>query len=793
MPVTLQLPVASGTHTVALVGNPNTGKTTLFNVLTGFRQRVGNYPRVTVEKRSGLLRGADSNTAVEMIDLPGAYSLAAQGEDEAVLLEVLLGQVPGTRMPDVIICVVDASNLTRNLFLATQILEIGKPVVVALNMMDLARHKGLAIDVEGLAAELGVRVIPIVANKGIGLDKLREAIVQAMSEDQCRRCPDFPACVCAELDGLCASLASVDTVPRDGHGAPDSQGSFRQDRDAVSRVEALQTLLDPGGYHEVRLMQRCGRGLAEELAERRSRITAAGESIAEVEARVRYAWIEGVVGRVVTRSGSTKPSTTDRADRILLHPVAGLAVFLVIMALCFQAIYSWAGPLMEAIDGTFGVIAAAVETVTPEGALRSLLTDGVVAGVGAVLIFLPQILILFLFIAVLEDCGYMARAAFLLDRWMGRLGLNGQAFIPLVSSFACAVPGIMATRAIDDRRDRLVTILIAPLMSCSARLPVYVLLIAAFVPATPILGGLFNLQAATLLTMYLIGAVVAIPVAWLLKRFLVKGPAPSFLMELPSYKVPSIKTVLYRMYEQGRAFVVTAGTIIFASAIVIWALGYYPRSAWVAEKYETQRSIVDAEYETALAATRASTNNPHAPGEPSPDSADSASNKMIEQRLAELAHARAERLGEIDRHEAGEFLRTSFLGRMGRLIEPAVMPLGWDWRIGTAVIAAFPAREVIISAMGTIYNLGGDTNEESFGLRQQIKSATWPDGRPVFNLAVALSIMVFFALCCQCVSTLAVIQRETRSWRWPLVTFAYMTGLAYIAAWITYQVAGALT
>jgi ferrous iron transport protein B len=383
--------------------------------------------------------------------------------------------------------------------------------------------------------------------------------------------------------------------------------------------------------------------------------------------------------------------------------------------------------------------------------VQSLVVNGVAAGVGAVLTFLPQILILFLFLAILEDCGYMARAAFLMDRWMGLFGLNGKSFIPLLSSFACAVPGILSTRTIEDRRDRFVTILIAPLMSCSARLPVYVLLIGAFIPATPLLGGLIGMQAATLLAMYLVGAAVAIPVALILKRTVLKGPSQSFLMELPTYKWPSPRIVFFRMYEQGKAFCVSAGTLIFAVAIVIWALGYYPHPAAIAGAHQLERD----------AAAHAG----H-------------SDKALDARLA-----------EINRDEAGEYLRQSFLGRMGQWIEPAVKPLGWDWRIGTAAIASFPAREVVVATMGTIYNLGGGQDETSAGLRATLHAATWPDGRPVYNVAVALSIMVFFALCCQCAATLATIKRETKSWAWPVLTFTYMTALAYVGALATYQIA----
>jgi len=363
----------------------------------------------------------------------------------------------------------------------------------------------------------------------------------------------------------------------------------------------------------------------------------------------------------------------------LTRPVLGLLALVLMMGVMFQAIYSWAGPLIDSIDGAFGTLGSWLGMLLPEGALQSLLVSGVISGVGAVLVFLPQIVLLFLFIAILEDCGYMARAAFILDRWMSKLGLNGQAFIPLLSSFACAVPGIMATRTIDDRRDRFVTILIAPLMSCSARLPVYVLLIGAFIPATPVLGGVMNLQAVTLLGMYVVGAVTAIPIAWGLKRWVFKGPPPSFLMELPTYKWPSAATVFHRAYEQGREFVVTAGTLIFASSIVIWALGYYPRPARIAAEFDVKRDSL----RTELGA---------------PESAiDSAVDSGIETGRGEIGEGDAleRKLDELDRAQAGAYLHASFLGRSGRWIEPIVRPLGWDWRIGTAAIASLDRKSVV--------------------------------------------------------------------------------------------------
>jgi len=742
------------TCVIALVGNPNTGKSTIFAALTGMRQRIGNYPGITVEKRTGTVSDPERNLQLEIVDLPGTYSLSVHADDEAVVLDALMGSHGMGPRPDVIVAVVDASNLRRNLFFTTQVLELGQPVVVALNMIDIAERAGMNIDVSALAKELGVPVVPIVASKGNGIDGLRDAIALSTTSQPSSRCQSFPDCVCAELDGLCASLAAG------------SEGEPL----VSSRAEAIQTLLSPGGYHESRLVERCGLGLAEELAERRDRISAAGESIVEVEAQVRYAWIDRVLPGVVSHVKRSHKSGSEIADRFLTHRVIGLIIFIVLMGGCFQSIYAWTTPLMNGIDATFGMLSGVISSVMPTGALRSLVVNGILAGIGSVLIFLPQILVLFFFLAILEDCGYMARAAFLLDRWMALLGLNGKSFFPLLSSFACAVPGILATRSIESRRDRMVTIMIAPLMSCSARLPVYALLIAAFVPPTQLLGGVISLQALTLLAMYSVGAIVAIPIALLLKKTILKGKPQSFLLELPTYKWPSPRTVFVRVYEQGREFCVTAGTIIFAVTVVIWALGYYPRPASIAADHQTQRDAITAQFHASTTAS-----------------------DMPTEQHDELHAAYEDQISHIDQSEAGAYLRQSILGRTGKFFEPIVRPLGWDWRVGTGVIAAFAAREVLVATLGTIYNLGDDQDETSAGLREQMKAATWEDGTPVFNLAVALSIMVFFALCCQCAATLAVIQRETQSWQWPVLAFTYMTGLAYVAALATYQITIRLT
>jgi ferrous iron transport protein B len=716
---------------VALVGNPNTGKSTLFTALAGVRQRVGNYPGVTVEKKIGHLQ--HDGVELELIDLPGTYSLAPRSPDEMVAVDVLLGR-RGNDPPDVILSIVDASNLERNLFLVSQVLSLGLPTVVALNMTDIARGREIEIDIQALSERLGVPVVPVQANRRAGLERLKVAVVEAAARPIGNRENPFP---------------------------PEFQGQTRAlmhwfDQETAERIPAVlveRLLVDTSGYLEGELLNGSASEATAKLHNAREVLAAAGMSVPAVEAIARYGWVGRVLDGIVSRPPEPRRTASDRIDHVLTHKVWGTLLFMATMAVLFSSIFIFAVPLMDVIDGAVGSLAGWVEGIIPAGAVQSLLVDGVIGGVGAVVIFLPQILILFLFIAILEDCGYMARAAFLMDRLMAGVGLSGRSFIPLLSSFACAVPGIMATRVIENRRDRLATILIAPLMSCSARLPVYVILIGAFVPAHHYLGGLLGLQGLVLLAMYMVGAIAAIAVAWLLKTTLLRGETPPFVMELPSYKVPSLRVVIHRMAERGWAFLARAGTVIFAVTIVVWAAGYYPRS--------------NAQVAADIAAQRAQITAPEA--------------------LAEFDDA-----DNIARLEASLHQRYSFLGRAGQFIEPVVRPLGWDWRIGCAAIASFPAREVVMGVLGVIYNLGPEVDvgadEDQNRLRDRLRAARWDGtGEPVYNLAVALSIMVFFALCAQCAATLAVIRRETNSWRWPAFTFVYMTALAYVAALITYQ------
>jgi ferrous iron transport protein B len=738
------------TATVALVGNPNTGKTTLFNALAGMRQHVGNYPGVTVETKKGQMTCGDRT--FDLVDLPGTYSLAPRSPDEMVAVDLILGQQADEPRPDVVIAIVDASNLERNLYLMTQVLELGVPVVLALNMMDVAQKQGLQIDVDRLSRQLGIPVVPMQANKGKGLDQLKTTIAKIAD--------------CHAVDNPQSSVAFPPVFNQEVAALRECLGG------ELPPYLVRRLLLDVGGYLEQRLAKQSAIcNLQSAINSARQRLAAAGCAVPAVEARTRYKWIREVTVGCIERPAQRPVTWTDRIDRVLTHKVWGTLSFLVVMFAVFQAIFTWARPLMNLINASKDWLADGVRAGLSPGPFTSLLADGILEGVGSVLVFLPQILILFGFIAILEDCGYMARAAFLMDKLMARAGLSGKSFIPMLSSVACAVPGIMATRVIENRRDRLATILVAPLMSCSARLPVYILLIAAFLTE----GFPWWVPGLTMFAMYGLGLVLAPTMALLFKRTLLRGETPPFVMEMPLYKWPSLRTILRRVTDSGWAFVYRAGTLILAAMILVWALLYFPRGTEAGDTYDVRVARLEKDREQIQAQAQ---------------SADGEQKEALEQRVDKAQE-------EIDALN-GEWRRQSILGRMGRALEPAVKPLGWDWRIGMAALASFPAREVVVGTLGIIYNQGkidsdkireGEKEEQS-KLGQALQSAVWEDepGRKVFTVPVALSLMVFFALCCQCASTLVVIRRETNSWRWPAFTFVYMTGLAYLGALIVYQI-----
>ncbi len=728
---------------VAVLGNPNTGKSTLFNGLTSLNQRTGNYPGVTVEKRTGHF--VHDGVRFELNDLPGAYSLAPRSPDEMLTVQVLMGTGPVERPPDLILCVVDASNLRRSLFLVSQLLDLQLPVVIALNMTDVARRRGVQVDVAAMQQALGVPVVAVQANRQVGLDDLRSALVAAARKGQA-------------VEHLPFSPAIGETIDRLQRDCPDDC--------ALKRFVVTRLLFDVDGFMTRRLGDMVGEDFVQAILRQRLELASTtGRSLPESESAGRFGWINQQLGRFVSRLETGRVTWSARADRILTHPVTGLIVAVLVLLVLFNAVFLLADPASWLIDSVKGVAAGAVEALLPAGTFRSLLVDGVIEGVGGVLVFLPQIMLLFLFIGLLEDSGYLARASFLMDKYLSRIGLGGMTLIPLLSSFACAIPGIMATRTIASRRERLITILIAPLMSCSARLPVYILLISAFVPRQSILGGLIGLQGIVMFAMYCVGVVTAIGVAWLLRRWLTGQGGSDFLMELPPYKLPQATTVVRRMLEAGLDFVKGAGTLIVAVTILVWAAASFPRND------AAMPAGLKADLEAAYSAMEGAAGRA----------------RGSETEMTALR----ERAKDLENAAAAWRLEQSFLARGGKLLQPLTAPLGWDWRITSGVVASFPAREVVVSTLGVIFGLGRDVDEESASLRERlVKARNHETGRPLLNVPVALGLMVFFALCAQCVSTLAVIKRETASWRWPVVSFAYMTALAWLGAWLTVQVAG---
>ncbi len=642
--------------TIALAGNPNAGKTTLFNSLTGLKQKVANYPGVTVERKEGpwTINGKTAN----VIDLPGLYSLDATSLDEHIARDVITGEQTGVPRPDAIVAVVDATNLERNLYLVMQMFEFGVPVVIALTMIDVFEKQKHEIDVEMLATLLKTPVVAFNAKSGRGRGELAAKVNEV--------------------------LHTTPTVPY-----------------------VYDEKEDEAGPH--------------------------GKIFA------RYNFISQVVQESVWHSDQKSHRLSDKIDRILTHKFWGLVILVAILLLVFQTIFSWASLPMDLLEKGFGAFGDFVRAEMPPGILSDLLADGIIAGVGGVVVFLPQILLLFLFISLLEDSGYMSRAAFLLDKLMSRVGLHGKAFLPLISSFACAIPGIMATRTIESRRDRFATIMIAPFMSCSARLPVYSLMIATFFAGQTVFGFI-SVGALLMLAMYALGIIVAIIVAFILKRTVLKAPPPPFLMELPPYRLPNLRTVFQNMLTRAFLFLKRAGTVILAISIILWALMYFPRAQVQSSKLKVQS----------------------------------------EEQLGTL-NIEPGTLSE------SEQLKHSFAGKLGHAIEPVIAPLGFDWKIGVALIASFAAREVLVSTLSIIYNVGKDENEQSETLISAVRDAKTDDGRLAWTPLTALTLMVFFVLAMQCMSTVAVVRRETNSWSWPLFMVGYMTALAYIAALITYQ------
>jgi ferrous iron transport protein B len=689
---------------VVLFGNPNTGKTSLFNHLTGMRARVGNYPGITVERRFGTARLEHPTGAardIRVVDAPGTYSLSARSREEQIALREVLG-LDERVDPAAVIVVLDAGQLSRSLYLVTQLLELRVPLVVALNMWDEASE--VAPKAAALAELLGVPVVPTNGHDGSGVDALLARTVELVD----RREPFVPAFEVRYPEMLRRAADRVaDVLPSTW------RGSVERDR-----ALALWALTSLGDDDELT-------GIPDALRERVAEVLAEGEDVDLVVAASRYAAIDELLARLELREPRVRSASTERADRILLHPLGGTLVFVATMLVVFQALFSWSDPAIALIEGAMSWCQAALGAALPAGILRDLLVNGIVGGVGNVLVFLPQILLLFLFIGLLEDSGYMARVAYLMDRVMRTLGLHGRAFVPMLSGFACAVPAILATRTLERQRDRMLTMLVVPLMSCSARLPVYSLIIAALFPVGSVAG--LPVQALLLMAMYLFGLLLALLAAWVLGRTVVRGRRVPLILELPPYRLPRLRPTLLMLREKASQFLTEAGTVILAATIVLWALLSFPR------------------YEPPV-------------GSPP--------------ERAEVSAARA--------------LEQSYGGRLGKALEPAIAPLGFDWKIGTGIIGAFAAREVFVSTMALVYGVG-EVDESAAPLRDRLRAERGPGGEPAYSPLVGLSLMVFFALACQCMGTLAVVRRETRSWRWPALLFAYMTTLAYLASLAVYQ------
>jgi ferrous iron transport protein B len=730
---------------IVLIGNPNCGKTTLFNALTGLSAKTGNYPGITVEHRVGLARLADGLT-VSVIDVPGTYSLVPRSDDEAVAVRVLLGDLPGQTRPDLVVAVVDATQLERNLYLVAQLRELPLPLIVALTMTDVIASDGGACDVAALQQRLAVPVVaaPAVAGGAFALKALLAAELTTPSRrlalNVARSDVDDPV-VAAEVR---RATDVADTVGRAmalrAGMAPEAAAAFGQLalQRSLTATETAMPIVDdsaPG------LLAAVPAPLRAEAAAR------------AVQARQQRArsWARDIV----TQASAAEPRSlafTRRLDAVALHPVAGPLLLVTVFGVLFQALFSWATPLMDLIDGLVGTASDAARAVLPQSMplLSSLVTDGIIAGVGNVVVFVPQIAILFLFLAVLEDTGYLARAAFLLDRIMQGVGLHGRAFVPMLSGFACAVPAILATRTIENTKDRLVTILVTPLVSCSARLPVYALMVATVFAGVDPVFGIIEPGALVMVSMYTLSMVAAVAMAAIFKRTILRSPTPPLVLELPPYRVPRALQIYKAVSARVTTFLKEAGTVILAITVVLWGLLTFPIDHDV--KDARDRAIKATELQLPAGA----------------------------ERDAEL---RAIRNG------AGVALvEHSVAGRLGHAMEPFIAPLGFDWKIGIGIVASFAAREVFVSTLGIVYGLGEAQDESSTSLRDAMRHDTRPDGTPLYTPLSGLSLLVFFVLAMQCMSTLAAVKRETRSWRWPLFQFGYMTALALAASLLVYQV-----
>ena len=695
---------------VALVGNPNSGKSTLFNILTGLSQKIGNFPGVTVEKKEGLTNLPDGRVA-RIIDLPGTYSFYPKSRDERIVMDALADKTSPVH-PNLIVFVADASNLKRNLLLFSQVADLRIPIIIALNMMDLASNAGIEIAVDELALKLGVQIVPISARKGVGIEQLKTAISQSSS--------------------IPTQFSSIDVTSL----APDLVHAIRRDLNIPYPYVALQLA------HQHEQLSFLSADQSTRIDEIKNEFSFHSQQLQATETIGRYNFINDVLfDTVKLNSDPAKETTSNRIDNILTHRVFGFIIFFAILFLIFQSIFAWSEYPMSLIEGLFIWMTNIGHQHLPPGAFSDLMIDGVLAGLSGVLIFIPQIAILFAFISILEDTGYMSRVTFMMDKIMRKVGLSGKSIVPMIGGFACAVPSIMSTRNIENWKDRMITIMVTPLIACSARLPVYTLLISMVVPDQKVLGFI-NMQGIALMALYVLSIVSAILVAWVMKAIIKSRERGYFIMELPVYRMPRWNNVLLTMFRSVKAFVFEAGKIIIAVSIVLWVLSSYGPS----NRFEN----IEKKYQSVSL------------------------NKEYTSR-------------EIDRMESSEKLENSYAGILGKIIEPVIKPLGFDWKIGIALITSFAAREVFVGTMATIYSVEADDSNLA-SVRDKMLSAENPEtGLPVFTVAVAFSLMVFYAFAMQCISTVAIVYRETKSWTWPAIQFAYMTTLAYMASFVVYQ------
>jgi ferrous iron transport protein B len=711
--------------TIALVGNPNTGKSTVFNGLTGLKQKVGNYPGVTVERKTGTLKL--DGTSHTIIDLPGSYSLSPKSMDERIAYETLTGVYEYEKQPDLVFVIVDASNIDRNLYLATQIMDLGIPMCILLNMMDVAEEKGLSFDTADMSDKMGVPVIPITAKKQGEVEKVTAFISKRMfSKPEPQRWNP-------SVNLLRSSLFITENWIKPHLKLPEH----------THFVESLR-ILSNNQIEEEFSTHSSFETFKDVVSKARSMMEDAGANWMADEVLARYQFIHDC-----TSSAEQSPekqgqdSLSDKIDAVVTHSVFGPLIFVAILLIMFQSIFSWAAPFMDLIDLAFVETGQFVTDTLPEGMLNDLLVEGVLAGLGGVVIFLPQIMFLFFFISILEGTGYMARAAFIMDGFMTRIGLHGRSVVPLMSGFACAVPGIMATRTIENWRDRLITIMVLPFMACSARLPVYALMIAAFIPNEYLLG-IFSYQGLTFFGLYFFGIIVAVFAAVVFKKIFSDSKPTPFIMELPSYKMPSMKSVIQNMFERGWIFVTEAGKVIMAISIVLWFLASFPKVDIPSSVSQTgDITQTEQAQENSFDAT-------------------------VSPEAYQLKH--------------------SYAGKFGRAIEPAIEPLGFDWKIGIGLITSFAAREVMVGTLNTIYSIESNSDEIQTLKQKLINDTNSNTGKPVYSTLTALSLMVFFALAMQCMSTLAIVRRETNSWKWPVVMLIYMTTLAYLSSLALFQI-----